>query len=102
MMGLARTGAAATNGSGDYAVAFSTAPEVRVKISGDNRAPRDVKLLPNDAMSPLFLATIEATEEAIYNSLFRATTVTGRENRTVEALPIDKTITILRKYGKIK
>ena len=102
MMGLARTGAAATNGSGDYAIAFSTAPEVRVKISGDNRAPRDVKLLSNDAMSPLFLATIEATEEAIYNSLFRATTVTGRENRTVEALPIDKTITILRKYGKIK
>jgi len=102
MMGLARTGAAATNGSGDYAIAFSTAPEVRVKSSGNNRAPRDVKLLPNDAMSPMFLAVIEATEEAIYNSLFRATTVTGRENRTVEALPIDKTITILRKYGKIK
>ena len=102
MMGLARTGAAATNGSGDYAIAFSTAPEVRIKSSGDNRAPRDVKLLPNDAMSPLFLAVIEATEEAIYNSLFRATTVTGRKNRTVEALPIDKTITILRKYGKIR
>ena len=102
MMGLARTGSAATNGSGDYAIAFSTAPEVRVKSSGDSRAVRDVKLLPNDAMSPLFLATIEATEEAIYNSLFRATTVTGKENRTVEALPIDKTMTILRKYGKIK
>ena len=102
MMGLARTGAAATNGSGDYAVAFSTAPEVRIKTAADNRTPRDVKLLPNDAMSPLFLATIEATEEAIYNSLFRATTVTGKENRTVEALPIEKTITILRKYGKIK
>jgi D-aminopeptidase len=102
MMGLARTGAAATNGSGDYAIAFSTAPEVRVKTAGDNRTPREVKLLPNDAMSPLFLATIEATEEAIYNSLFRATTVTGKENRTVEALPIEKTITILRKYGKIK
>jgi D-aminopeptidase len=53
-------------------------------------------------MSPLFLAVIEATEEAIYNSLFRATTVTGREKRTVEALPIDKTLGILRKYGKIK
>ncbi len=102
MFGLARTGAAATNGSGDYAIAFSTAPELRVKSSGNNRTPRDVKLLPNDAMSPLFLATIEATEEAIYNSLFRATTVTGRENRTVEALPIEKTLTILRKYGKIK
>jgi len=102
MMGLARTGAAATNGSGDYAVAFSTAPEVRVKSLIDNRTSREVKLLSNDAMSPLFLATIEATEEAIYNSLFRATTVTGRENRTVEALPVEKTITILRKYGKIK
>ena len=102
MMGLARTGAAATNGSGDYAVAFSTAPQVRIKTASDNRTPREVKLLSNDAMSPLFLATIEATEEAIYNSLFRATTVTGRENRTVEALPVEKTITILRKYGKIK
>lgn len=102
MMGLARTGAAGTNGSGDYAIAFSTAPEVRVKSLSDNRTPREVKLLPNDAMSPLFLATIEATEEAIYNSLFRATTVTGKENRTVEALPIEKTLTILRKYGKIK
>jgi D-aminopeptidase len=53
-------------------------------------------------MSPLFLATIEATEEAIYNSMFKATTVTGQENRTVEALPIDKTIEILRKYKRIK
>ncbi|HLM60999.1 MAG TPA: P1 family peptidase [Pyrinomonadaceae bacterium] len=102
MMGLARTGAAATNGSGDYSIAFSTAPDVRVKSSSDNRTPRDVKLLSNDAMSPLFLATIEATEEAIYNSLFRAMTVTGKENHTVEALPIEKTLTILRKYGKIK
>lgn len=102
MMGLARTGAAGSNGSGDYAIAFSTAPQVRIKTASENLIPRDVKLLPNDAMSPLFLATIEATEEAIYNSLFRATTVTGKENRTVEALPIDKTVTILRKYGKIK
>ncbi len=102
MFGLARTGASATNGSGDYAIAFSTAPEVRIKVSDDNNAPRTVKLLSNEAMSPLFLATIEATEEAIYNSLFRAVTVTGKDNRTVEALPIDKTKEILRKYGKIK
>lgn len=102
MSGLARTGAAMTNGSGDYAIAFSSAPAVRIKSLDDNRSPRDVKVLSNDAMSPLFLATIEATEEAIYNSLFRAATVTGRENRRVEALPIDKTLTILRKYGKIK
>lgn len=100
MMGLARTGAAGTNGSGDYAIAFSTSSDVRIKASDGN--PRSVKLLSNDAMSPLFLAVIEATEEAIYNSLFRATTVTGREKRTVEALPIEKTLAILRKYGKIK
>jgi D-aminopeptidase len=57
--------------------------------------------MTNDAMSPLFLAAIEATEEAIYNSMFRATTTTGR-GHTVEALPIDKTTDILRKYGAIK
>ena len=102
MMGLARTGAAGTNGSGDYAIAFSTSPDVRIKSSGNNPAPRSTKLLPNDAMSPLFLAVIEATEEAIYNSLFRAATVKGREGRTIEALPLEQTLTILRKYGKIK
>lgn len=99
MMGLARTGSSASNGSGDYAIAFSTAQEVRLRPAANNL--RDVKLLANDAMSPLFLAVIEATEEAIYNSLFRATTMTGR-GRTVEALPIDRTVEILRKYGAIK
>ncbi len=101
MMGLARTGAAATNGSGDYAIAFSTAPELRIK---SNNLPQllENKLLPNDVMSPLFLAVIEATEEAIYNSLFRASTVTGKQKRTVEALPLEATVDILRKYGKIK
>lgn len=99
MMGLARTGASGTNGSGDYAVAFSTAN--RIKLSDGSRTPRKTEVLANDAMSPLFLAVIEATEEAILNSLFRATTVTGREKRTVEALPLEPTLTILRKYGKI-
>jgi D-aminopeptidase len=99
MMGLARTGSSASNGSGDYAIAFSTAQEVRLRPTTNNL--RDVKLLANDAMSPLFLAVIEATEEAIYNSLFRATTMTGR-GRTIEALPIDRTVEILRKYGAIK
>jgi D-aminopeptidase len=98
MMGLARTGSAASNGSGDYAIAFSTAPELRIRGSA---ALREVKLLSNDAMSPLFLAVIEATEEAIYNSLFRATTMRGR-GRTVEALPIERTIEILRKYGALR
>lgn len=99
MSGLARTGSAMTNGSGDYAIAFSTAPDVRI-TGGQN--PRAVKLLSNDAMSPLFLAVIEATEEAIYNSMFRAATVKGKQGRTIEALPIDETLKILRKYGRIK
>ena len=103
MMGLARTGSAASNGSGDYAIAFSTAPDLRIQQrteSGAEYAAKNVKLLSNDAMSPLFLAVIEATEEAIYNSLFRAATMTGR-GHTVEALPIDRTIEILRKHGAL-
>lgn len=100
MMGLARTGSSASNGSGDYAIAFSTAPEARMKIDTNRNAPREVKLLPNDAMSPLFEAVIEATEEAIYNSLFRAVTTTGR-GRTIEAIPVDRTVEILRKYNVI-
>lgn len=99
MPGLARTGSAMTNGSGDYAIAFSTAAENRIKASENLRS---VRVLGNDAMSPLFLAVIEATEEAIYNSLFRATSVTGKDRRTVQALPIDKVQEILRKFGRIK
>jgi D-aminopeptidase len=99
MMGLARTGAAATNGSGDYAIAFSTAADTRLTASSGRDRPS--RFLTNDAMSPLFLAVIEATEEAVYNSLFRATTVTGR-GRTVEALPLDRTLNILRRHGLIR
>jgi D-aminopeptidase len=84
MLGLGRTGSSGSNGSGDYAIAFSTS--------------RSKDTLNNDAMSPLFLAAIEATEEAVYNSLFMATTTTAR-GHTVEALPIDRTMEILRKYG---
>ena len=100
MMGLARTGAAGSNGSGDYAIAFSTATDVRVRPLNQNErnTPRNLKTLANDAVSPLFLAVIEATEEAIYNSLFKATTTTGK-GRTVEALPLDRTLEILRKHG---
>jgi D-aminopeptidase len=100
MMGLARTGAAATNGSGDYAIAFSTADDVRVRPQAQDQrnGPRTLKTLSNDAMSPLFLAVIEATEEAIYNSLFRANTISGK-GHTVEALPLDRTLEILRKHG---
>ncbi|HBB94506.1 MAG TPA: aminopeptidase [Blastocatellia bacterium] len=101
MMGLARTGAAGSNGSGDYAIAFSTAPELRIRNSANARnQTTNVKLLSNEAMSPLFLAVIEATEEAIYNSLFRASMTTGR-GHTVEALPIDRTLEILRRHGAL-
>ena len=101
MMGLARTGAAGSNGSGDYAIAFSTAGEVRIRPQNQNERTRTVKTVANDAMSPIFLAVVEATEEAIYNSLFKATTVTGK-GRTVEALPLDRTLEILRKHGLVR
>lgn len=100
MMGLARTGSSASNGSGDYAIAFSTSDSLRIRNAGNNPL-RESRVLSNDAMSPLFLAVIEATEEAVYNSLFRATTMTGK-GHTVESLPVDRTIEILRKYSVIK
>ena len=100
MLGLARTGSPSTQESGDYVIAFSTAPQNRIR-HGES-SPRTFTLLPNEAMSPLFLACVEATEEAIYNSLLRATTVTGRGGNRVEALPIEKTIEILRKYRAIR
>jgi len=108
IMGLARTGASGSNGSGDYVIAFSTAEEVRRRLSPAGAgppptapAPRAVRQLANDDMSPLFQAVIEATEEAIYNSMFMATSVTAR-GRTVQAIPLDSVRTILRKYGITK
>lgn len=98
MVGLGRTGSAASNGSGDYAIAFSAAPALRIQAG---RAAQAAHLVSNDAMSPLFLAVIEATEEAVYNSLFRATTVSGR-GRKVEALPLDRTLEILRRHGALR
>jgi D-aminopeptidase len=100
LLGMARAGSAASNGSGDYAIAFSTAPQSRIHTS-EKPQTRRVELLANDAMSPLFLAVIEATEEAIYNSMFRATTMSGN-GHTVEALPIDKTVEILKAHRSIK
>jgi D-aminopeptidase len=104
MLGLGRTGASGSNGSGDYVIAFSSAPEVRIRATGAAATyePRATKLLSNDAMSPLFLAVVEATEEAIYNSLFRAQTMTGRGGTTVEALPLERTLEILRKYNALR
>ena len=100
IMGMARTGASGSNGSGDYVIAFSTAPELRVR-PGDEKKARPVTALGNEAMSPLFLAAIEATEEAIYNSLLKATTVAGR-GHTVEALPIDRVVEILKAHGMMQ
>ncbi|HJS52325.1 MAG TPA: P1 family peptidase, partial [Pyrinomonadaceae bacterium] len=96
MIGLGRTGSSFTNGSGDYAIAFSTVNRVNA-----NERVRSISVVGNEAMSPLFQAVIEATEEAILNSLFRANTVSGN-GRTVEALPIDKVREIMKKYGKLK
>jgi D-aminopeptidase len=100
LLGVARTGSAASNGSGDYAIAFSSAPQVRIHTE-DKALRRCMEVLTNDAISPYFLAAIEATEEAIYNSLFRATTM-ARQGHTVEALPIDKTTEILKRHGVIR
>jgi len=108
MLGMARTGGIAANGSGDYAIAFSTAVELRVQPTpgsgaavpqGDavpQKGPAACSELPNEAMSPLFLAVIEATEEAILNSLFQASDMTGFGGRQVEALPIDQLLPLLR------
>lgn len=88
MAGLARTGASMSNGSGDYAIAFSTAPAVRRTPARRSQAHAYPEL-PNQAMSPLFQAAIEATEEAIYNSLCMAETMSGFQGRTVHALPME-------------
>jgi len=100
MLGLARTGSYSGNGSGDYIIAFSTAENLRI-----GRGARDTTSaneLENGRMSNLFRAVVEATEEAVYNSMFKATTVTGRNGRTVQAIPIDKVVEICRKYNVIQ
>jgi len=103
IMGLSRTGSAASNGSGDYVLAFSTADGVRRRLPAPGENARAALLrttqdLANDATSALFQAVVESTEEAIYNSLFAATTVTSN-GRTIEALPLDRVREILKKYG---
>ncbi|HEY2686418.1 MAG TPA: P1 family peptidase [Steroidobacteraceae bacterium] len=98
--GIARTGSSASNGSGDYAIAFSAAPEVRIRI--DDKTPtRQSAFITNDAISPFFEAAIEASEEAAYNSIFEATTTTGN-GHTVEALPMDKVIPLLKAHHAIR
>lgn len=95
MMGLARTGSSETNGSGDYVIAFSTSKDVRVDPKAPSYRPKE--LLTNEGMSPLFEAVIEATEEAIYNSMFRAHDVTGN-GHTIKALPLKETIDLLKSH----
>jgi D-aminopeptidase len=98
-LGLARTGSFAGPSSGDYVVAFSTAEAVRRRRPNPGTAlvPYPSQELNHDQLAPLFEATVEATEEALINSLFRATDVTYR-GRTADALPIDKTLAVLAKY----
>jgi D-aminopeptidase len=96
MMGLARTGSFASNGSGDYVIAFSTDTSGRRPRGSD--VPIESKALANESMSPLFAATAEATEEAIYNAILKATTVTSSRG-TLEAVPLDEVIAVLQKYS---
>jgi D-aminopeptidase len=93
---MARTGSTYSNGSGDFAIAFSTHPSLR---AGGGNSPQQKTILPTDAVSGLFEATLDATEEAIYNSILRATDTTG-SGRTIRALPIDQLRALLKKYGR--
>ena len=94
VFGLGRTGSAYSNGSGDFAIAFSTSPDMRSRFN--ETAARARQVLPTDATSPLFEAALEATEEAVYNSLFQATTVRSASG-TGEAIPIDKVRELLKR-----
>jgi D-aminopeptidase len=99
-MGLAKTGGIASNGSGDYVIAFSSNASVRVAHKS-NTATITTTVLKNDAMSPLFMAAIEATEEAIINALFMAADMKGKNGKSIKALPMDKVTPLLKKYHRI-
>jgi D-aminopeptidase len=100
IMGLAKTGGIASNGSGDYVIAVSTAEGLRISSSSESKF-YETKTLRDDYISPLFLATIEATEEAILNSLFAANTMTGRDGNKAESIPLPDVINIMKKYNRI-
>lgn len=102
-LGLGKTGGIASNGSGDYVIAFSTAKELRIAYQSDSKFETQT-VLRNDEISPLFMAANEATEEAILNSLFAAETTTSKikgKKKTIKALPIKKVLEILKKYNRI-
>jgi D-aminopeptidase len=101
MLGLAKTGGIAANGSGDFVLAFSTQAGLRIPHVSEAKT-QSFTLLRNDDMSSLFMATIEATEEAIINSLFKAQTMTGKDQHQVDALPLPAVLKILKKYGALK
>ena len=98
-LALGRTGSAMSHGSGDYVIAFSTSPELRIRPDAE-RVQQSLRFREDD-LSSLFQAVVEATEEAIYNSLLKARTTKGIQGREIEALPIDKVKDLLRKYGKM-
>ena len=98
MLGLARTGSPSTHGSGDYVVAFSTAPSLRYRFGASGL--RNVTVLADDSLTPLFEAVVEATEEAVYNSLLKATTMKGFGGHVAEELPVERVKQILKKYGR--
>ena len=97
-MGLARTGSSAANSSGDLFLAFSTA-DVGVGAEG---GPREVLMLPNEEMSPLFEAVVEATEEAIINSLVAADTMSGYNGNRASALPLDRVVSVMERYNRLR
>ncbi|HEY7473904.1 MAG TPA: P1 family peptidase [Vicinamibacterales bacterium] len=96
IFGLARTGSTYSNGSGDFAIAFSTHASLRVTATN---GPQPRTILPTDAVSGLFEAVLEATEEAVYNSMLKATDTTAN-GRTVRALPIEELKAVMKKYGR--
>ena len=98
MMGLARTGSFASNGSGDYVIAFSTNPNVRKPRVSE--VPVSVDVLVNESMTPLFAATAEATEEAIYNAIFKATTISSSRGE-LRAIPLEDLMRVLEKYQSL-
>ncbi len=100
MLGLSRTGATSSNGSGDYVIAFSTAVELRSAFESRGRT-EGAPVLRNDDLSPLFQAAIEATEEAVYNSMLKAVDVIGRDGNRIEALPLDRLFEIGKKYNRL-
>ena len=101
MLGLAKTGGIASNGSGDYVIAISTAPNNRIPHKAESISQQQ-EVLRNEAMTPLFMAMIEATEEAILNSLFAARSMKGRNGHLIEALPLQKVLEIMKSYNRLK